>query len=492
MEDTPEDDLLRIVESNDDEPSAEPANKVVRHPGARLAWENYLRCLFLMAVIFSLGFITWRPGALRLSLLLSMASPTRGESLAWAPEPDPLPPLREARRTPPPAEWRLGPSYGNGWEANHPGTLHVDPDGGRLKQADWRRLSFNPWQWSDDAGNRRSRSPEAMTALPPQKPATSFRAGNIAAWPTANAGLPPAGRTPTPGVLSDLGALPDLPPLPGLEGDADGDPFTAAPAGNAGGIAPLSPLVNLSGQTDVADAESASLPPPESPVSVLSPIPGVPSEKTAEPERPEPVRNAEPIRTPAASVTPTAIPTSPATAAAGTAQTAEPTRPAETVDWKNREIAGPIPGAYLTIYPKLKFVGLCVPGQGYIRKYNQVGVPSDLINPKMEAKDGRTPYGRYYVAQRVLDNDGPRLFLSWPSPEDAKRIGIDSGKLAEVNHAWQNRELPPQDSAAGGGVGLTGLRHWVETTDGGFALEAPQMEEIFTALPEKAWVFIQE
>jgi hypothetical protein len=166
-------------------------------------------------------------------------------------------------------------------------------------------------------------------------------------------------------------------------------------------------------------------------------------------------------------------------------------QPAETADWLNREITGPIPGAYLTIYPKLRFIGLCVPGQGYVRKYQQVGVPADLFGAKLSARDGRVPYGGYYIAERHRDRDGPRLFLSWPSPGDARRIGLNPGRLAEVENAWRRRALPPQNTEAGGGVGLNGLRNWVEVTEGGFSLEAPHMEEIFTALPDGAWVFIQ-
>lgn len=193
---------------------------------------------------------------------------------------------------------------------------------------------------------------------------------------------------------------------------------------------------------------------------------------------------------PAPTATQAVVPVS--TASAPQLQTEAPQPAANQPDWKTSEITGPIPGAYLTIYPKLKFVGLCVPGQGYIRKYNQVGVPSDLTAPKMEAHDGRTPYGRYYIADRYRDSDGPQLFLSWPSPDDARRIGLEQNRQMQVENAWRRQDLPPQDTAAGGGVGLNGLRNWVEITEGSFALEAPHMEEIYTALPDKAWVFIQQ
>lgn len=173
-------------------------------------------------------------------------------------------------------------------------------------------------------------------------------------------------------------------------------------------------------------------------------------------------------------------------------QTASPLNAPESADWKNQEITGPISGAYLTIYPKLKFIGLCVPGQGYIRKYNQVAVPRETTGEKIVAADGRTPYGKYYIAARSRTADGPRLVLSWPSPDDARRLGLDAMQTALIENAWLGQTLPPQDTPAGGGIALTGLRERLESTDGGFALEAPHMEEIFTALPHGAWVFIQE
>lgn len=160
-------------------------------------------------------------------------------------------------------------------------------------------------------------------------------------------------------------------------------------------------------------------------------------------------------------------------------------------DWKNQEITAAIPGAYLTIYPKLKFVGLCVPGQGYIRKYNQVAVPIDLDQAKLHAADGRTPYGKYYIARHLRDAAGVRLLLSWPSINDAVRAELSQELLSEVERAWQSQSLPPQDSRAGGGVALSGDRLQQDVTSGGFALEEPHMEEIYTALPDGAWVFIQ-
>ncbi len=163
------------------------------------------------------------------------------------------------------------------------------------------------------------------------------------------------------------------------------------------------------------------------------------------------------------------------------------------VDWKNREITGPIEGAYLTVYPKLKFIGLCVPGQDYIRKYNQVAVPMDLVERKLSARDGRTPYGKYFIAGRDRDNAGAaRLLLSWPSPDDARRIGLDPESTQAIDNAWLDKILPPQTTAAGGGVTIEEAGPGQEWTAGGLGLEKPQMEELFLALPDGAWIFIQE
>ncbi|MCC8165428.1 MAG: hypothetical protein LIQ31_04605 [Planctomycetes bacterium] len=163
------------------------------------------------------------------------------------------------------------------------------------------------------------------------------------------------------------------------------------------------------------------------------------------------------------------------------------------VDWKNHEITGAIEGAYLTVYPKLKFIGLCVPGQDYIRKYNQVAVPMDLVEKKLSARDGRTPYGKYYIAGRERDSAGAaRLVLSWPSPDDARRIGLAPESTQAIENAWMDKILPPQTTAAGGGVAIEEAGPGQEWTAGGLGLEKPQMEELFLALPDGAWIFIQE
>lgn len=418
-------------------------------PRRRIAWENYLRCFFLMAIFFLIGLLAWRPGLLRFSLIWSLANPSRGESLAWTPEDEDVSYYPEIRRVLPPDEWRLTSTHSTHWQGSRPRARQDGNAGGKLDASQWRRFSSNPWRWRTDSQQARVHQ-RSDDILPAQKPATEFRAGELATWPaeTSAPGQLAAGGFPTLGGISPL---PDLPSgasnlsLPALG--------TTTEPPSLGGIPDLPALPSIATAQSGGDASSQAM--GSGAGSFLPP----PTNGTAQ--------------------------------ARPTQAVAQPEQKEEVIDWKNREITGPIPGAYLTVYPKLKFIGLCVPGQGYIRKYNQVGIPKELTGAKMGAQDGRTPYGKYYIADRQRDRDGARLYLSWPSPEDAQRIGIDPGKIAEINNAWRTLGLPPQDTAAGGGVGITGLRNWVEFTEGGFTMEEPQMEEIFTALPQGAWVFIQ-
>lgn len=260
--------------------------------------------------------------------------------------------------------------------------------------------------------------------------------------------------SPEPAIISTVIDLPDeISAATNVSASAEPDlPASPAPSGEAVGSGSLRPR-----ETPSASPQSHSV--------------AIPDQSRPSALRPQPAAAGQ----------------TPATAAPATANA-----DTEEIDWATREITEAIPGAYLTIYPKLKFVGLCVPGQNYIRKYNQVAVPRDLAEPKMNSLDGRTPYGKYYIAGHRRDIAGARLILSWPSPDDARRVGLPQEMVTEIENTWLKQSMPPQTTAAGGGVYLTGMRNMIEETDGSFALEDAHLEEIFTALPDGAWVFIQE
>lgn len=403
-------------------------------------WEAGARCLFILLMLSLLFWLTWRPGLGKLNLVLSFIGPRPGERLEWRAVDDHeiLPePIFGLPATP---EWRLGPNHSTARTVGNASLAVYSASSDRSKMDLWKRTSQNAWSWHDDANMRTKNS--LASVVPPQKSMTAFRVGDIEAWPKIAEPVAeqPLLSTPGNGVSANI-----LSALPSLDATGENSILASLPA--------LPPLAST-GTGNAGDA-----------ANLLSPL------ASATPAEP-------------ATVADTGLPKM-SDAIDGLAVV-------EKIDWKNREITETIKDAYLIVYPKLNFVGLCVPDQGYIRKYNQIAVPRELTGEKLRADDGRIPYGRYYVAERHLDADGPKLFLSWPSPDDAKRIGLEQAPSVEIEKAWERRDLPPQNTAAGGGVGLTGLRQWVDATDGGFALEAPHMEEIFTALPEKAWVIIAD
>ena len=439
------------------EAAAEPAAR--RMP---LPWDSYLRCFFLTMIIATVGYMAWRPSLLRVSVLLSVFAPSHGDSLAWSPPEETTPLLPPVKHTPPPAEWRLTAVHSTLWQAGRPGADNrAWWLGGRLDGSAWKRMSENPWAWSDDAERRPKRRAD-LALSPDQQQVSSFRSAPAIAQaaigqpvtqqPAASLSLPSSGG----GETGPFGGLPPL-RIPALTPLPDS------------GTATSSQVISLP-ENITQERESASLPSVigEKPSAMQTTVQG--GEAAAQPTAATQSVSADaPARTTTSAVTPAP----------------------EAVDWKNREISGVIPGSYLTIYPKLRFVGLCVPGQGYVRKYNQVAVPGDLQRPKIAAGDGRTPYGKYYVAGRRRDADGPALMLSWPSPDDARRIGLSPEQIAAIENAWLRQALPAQDSA-GGGIALAVIGADEEFTAGGFGLEEPQMEELFTALPDGAWVFVQE
>lgn len=583
MDDAPMNRILEVSDFTGGETHAADAASVRPRLGGRFAWERYVRCLVLCAVIAAVGYMAWRPALLRFSQLMFMVSPSHGDSLAWKPDVEDTPVrLRPRRQTPEPAEWRVTRGMHGKWgmERAHTDNRPVWRGSGFLPSR-WKRLSGNPWNWRDDNEIKARRGEPGQ---PAQKPATAFRAQYADAWgteppeksasaedvaveettPRATAstseteGIPARATSAVPEIpavepLADSReaesaeppqavsaprervveerpslAIPSLSPVDGKAGLSDLPPLTldgiftekresdipslpALPSMEKTRSEGLPGVVNLEPldlDSLAAPTAAAPLRPAEpaksetfaSEISEISEIPDIMPSNALQSGQPEsPLRPSATVETPTATVIAQnppaeATPANPLQAAShGEIIVSSPIidTPAS-VDWKNREIIAPIPGAYLTIYPKLKFIGLCVPGQGYIRKYNQIAVPRDASGGKMAAADGRTPYGRYYIAARSRGEQGPRLELSWPSPEDARRIGLDPAQTAMVENAWLGQSLPPQNTAAGGGLALTGLRGWLEATDGGFALEAPHMEEVYTALPDGAWVFVQE
>lgn len=507
-----------------------------------LSWETVSRCLMILTVVIMMTLLSWRPAMLRFSQLLFLVSPSHGDSLAWKPEPDPPSKPAPRKHTLAPAEWRLASNNFSTWKPVKEAPANIGiPVGDSLLNKDWLRFSFNPWSWRDDVEFFKKRLPSDITE-PDQQPATAFRTsdGKRRDQTTTSdqkgisptdliSGLPSQEKLSSP-VMPSLApeplVIPELKPAgqrtaartevettrpePITETDDNNiNAIAAIPDGSGLHLLELPPLsfddLDLSSietekendllkpslseernniKDEVAYEEKPEIKPEPQREEMLEAKPGI-REEVESPLNDAIGQLAAPILTdsftaPVDDVSVVTIDRNDANEINGSSQ-----------DWANTEITRPIAGAYLTIYPKLKFIGLCVPGQGYVRKYNQVAMPRDLERPKFSAHDGRTPYGKYFIAARDRGPEGPALTLSWPSPEDGARIGLQPGQLLDVENAWLAQKLPPQNTAAGGDIRLTGDRDLVEETDGGFSLEAPHMEEIFTALPDGAWIFIQ-
>ncbi len=183
-------------------------------------------------------------------------------------------------------------------------------------------------------------------------------------------------------------------------------------------------------------------------------------------------------------------------AASGTASTTEQTPPTKktAADFRREEITSPIPEAYVVIYLKRRFMGICL-GKEYIRQYHNIAVPKDLSGPKRASEDQRSPIGTYYVCERKIRATGRLLQVSYPSPSDAKSaraLGtVDLDIERAVTQAYAKRQTPPQDTALGGEVFISDQRDAGDQTQSGFAIEPGQFEEVWTATRQGAWVIIR-
>jgi len=128
------------------------------------------------------------------------------------------------------------------------------------------------------------------------------------------------------------------------------------------------------------------------------------------------------------------------------------------------------------------------------------------LGDKERAGDRKTPEGTFYVAERSVLSPpdqylGSRwLRISYPNIEDAER-GLNSGMIDEdtyraIVRAINNREIPPQRTALGGGIGIHGGSNSGENqgdywTWGCVGMTDPDIEEIFDYIPVGTEVVIK-
>ena len=115
--------------------------------------------------------------------------------------------------------------------------------------------------------------------------------------------------------------------------------------------------------------------------------------------------------------------------------------------------------------------------------------------------DGRTPVGRYYVADKNRESRFHRfLGISYPNVEDAERGyrsgRLDAGAWADIFLANLRGEAPPWHTALGGRVGIHGYggRPYlpVDWTEGCVAVSDQEIEFIYERAPLGTPVIINE
>jgi murein L,D-transpeptidase YafK len=108
---------------------------------------------------------------------------------------------------------------------------------------------------------------------------------------------------------------------------------------------------------------------------------------------------------------------------------------------------------------------LSIYSENILLKNYKIGLGSDPKGPKTAEGDKKTPEGTYYVDQKTDSNLPKRLGSGWirisyPNNNDALRglklKIIDQSIVKAVSEAINKREIPPQESRLGGGVGLHG------------------------------------
>lgn len=122
-----------------------------------------------------------------------------------------------------------------------------------------------------------------------------------------------------------------------------------------------------------------------------------------------------------------------------------------------------------------------------VRLY-RVGLGLSPEGDKVREGDRRTPEGDYYVCvKNARSNFLVSLGLSYPNEKDAAR-GLRDGLITRRQHtqivrAIQRKQTPSWKTALGGEIFIHGNGSQSDWTWGCVALEDPEMQELFDAVP---------
>jgi murein L,D-transpeptidase YafK len=155
----------------------------------------------------------------------------------------------------------------------------------------------------------------------------------------------------------------------------------------------------------------------------------------------------------------------------------------------------PVPsGHWILIQAKQRTLTL-MSGKVVKRLFKNVAFGSAGVNTKQHRGDKKTPLGKFTIG---WTNPESRFFLffglTYPSLDDAQRglknKEITLSEFQRIQNAHRLGEVPPQNTALGGMIGIHGVGHGdvfihrsMNWTDGCIALENDQISEL------SRWIF---
>jgi lipoprotein-anchoring transpeptidase ErfK/SrfK len=142
---------------------------------------------------------------------------------------------------------------------------------------------------------------------------------------------------------------------------------------------------------------------------------------------------------------------------------------------------------------------------GTLMKSYHVELGDNGLGDKAVSGDHKTPEGTFYISEKSVLNPADEYLgtrwmrLSYPNVEDAQR-GLDQGLISKDTYnqivtAINNGEIPPQDTALGGGVGIHGGSTAALGTDwtwGCVGLTSKDVEDFFDYIRVGTKVIIQQ
>lgn len=158
---------------------------------------------------------------------------------------------------------------------------------------------------------------------------------------------------------------------------------------------------------------------------------------------------------------------------------------------KAKGIPNQIPNLIIYINKSNQILAL-YSGTTFLKSYH-IALGDSGLGDKVQAGDHKTPEGTFYICQKLVYSNpdqylGTRwMRLSYPNIEDAQR-GLNSGLINQETYnqivtANNNKTIPPQNTALGGGVGIHGGNdtngEYTNWTFGCVALKNTSVNEIY-------------